>query len=170
MNVNCGICNSDRIDEIEAAGALAVRGERSWRSVCQEFEWSHHAPIKNHMEKHWSPPKTASEQALEGLDALIADALDGLQTQMRLAPPELKAFYAAAIHNLKGLAETKPSQQHLMMALKGIHEVTGMKIEQRLMLDFAQAMFEGRVNAAPKAEALPRGVVVDTEAELTGGP
>jgi len=53
----------------------------------------------------------------------------------------VKPLYATAIRNLRGLMETKPSQQHLIAALKGIHEITGMRMEQQMMLAFGQKMF-----------------------------
>ena len=53
----------------------------------------------------------------------------------------MKPLFAVAIRNLRGLGDTKPSQQHLIQALKTIQEMTGMKQEQRMMLQFAEAMF-----------------------------
>lgn len=166
MNVTCKICLADNTDEIEALCLEAVEGRRSWRSVAAELGWSHHAPLKNHMEKHYTTSPSPTQLASEALDPLIADTIEELIAQWRLAPPEVKPFYAIAIQNLKGLTDTKPSQQNLVAALKAIHEVTGMKMEQRLMFEFAKHAFPGAAKKvelpqAPRPGALP--AVIDAE-------
>lgn len=93
------------------------------------------------MEKHWVAPVSSQEQALQEWPELVAKTIEELTEQMRFAPTEVKPFYLVAIQNLKGLDKTKPSQANLISSLKAIHEVTGMKMEQRLMLDYASAMF-----------------------------
>ena len=154
----CAICNSDRLEELEDLGHQALRGDISWRAAAREGGLSHHQGLKNHMEKH-----VASVAATLNPDAAMAQfqaevvgpALADLTEQMHLAPAELKPLYAVAIRNLMDLWATKPSQQNLIMALKGIHEITGMKMEQRIMLEFAQRAF----HAEQKKASLPDGDV-----------
>lgn len=138
---SCGICNSPQLEEIEQLGQEALSGDRSWRSVQMAVGWYHHTPIKNHMEKHWVAPASPQEQALSEWETLVADTIVELAEQLRFAPTEVKPFYLVAIQNLKSLDLTKPSQNNLITALKAIHEVTGMKMEQQMMLGFARAMF-----------------------------
>lgn len=147
----CGICTSDRLEELEALAAEAACGQRSWRSVAAEAGLTHHASLKNHFLKHRVSAPTPVEEALGELDGLIADTMRELALQMKFAPVEVRPFYAVAIKNLQGLTGTQASQQHLIHALKAIHEVTGMKLEQRLMLEFARAAFP----SAPAAPVLP---------------
>lgn len=101
------------------------------------------------MEKHYV--EAIVRGAEEELDALIAEAVVDLHDAMRMAPPEVKPLYAAAIVNLRGLKDTKPSQQHLIQSLKTIQEMTGMRQEQRMMLTFAEAMFQKKLPTPLKA-------------------
>lgn len=153
----CSICSSERCDELEALGLAAMKGESSWRAAAQAAGLTHHKGLQNHMEKHYVAPMLAAEAAADdALAVLIKDSLEELSTAMAHAPAEVKPLYAVAIRNLAGLRETKPSQQHLIAALKTIHEVTGMRMEQRLMLDFARAHFGQAAGALPApAPVLP---------------
>lgn len=160
--MECSTCNFDRLDELEEQGQLALDGKRSWNSLSEEFGLTRQS-IKNHMEKHWTPAPTATDEALAPFDASIAQTIEELMGQMAIAPPELKPMYAVAIQNLRGLHETKASQQNLISALKAITEVTGMKMEQQLMLQFAQARF-GLAKPAPVA-ALPEPDLIEVESE-----
>lgn len=141
MSTTCGICNSERLEELEALAAEAVEGNISWREAARQLGLSHHNSLKNHMERHWTPPLAPQEQALQDWPELVAQTIQELSDQMRFAPTEVKPFYLIAIQNLKNLDQTKPSQKNLIDALKAVHEVTGMKMEQRMMLAFAQEMF-----------------------------
>ena len=154
----CGTCSledSER-ERLEACGFRALKGEVSWREAARLAGLNHHTSLKTHMEKHTEKPVNPTEAALADVDDLIAETIEELKVQMRMAPVEVKAFYATAIRNLAGLMATQPSQANLIGALKAIHEVTGMKMEQRMMLQFAQQMF---APAAPPAKALPDGIV-----------
>lgn len=155
----CKICLHDERDAIEEVALRATLGEMSWRAVAKEAGLSHHQSLQNHMQKHYVAPVAPQVQALTAPDTndLMADSIQELKEQMRIAPPEVKPLYAVAIKNLAGLNETKPSQQHLIQALKSIHEITGMRMEQRMMLQFAEQMF-GEVGAAPAA-ALDSGII-----------
>jgi hypothetical protein len=161
----CAICALDNREEVEAEAALLVlEGTGSWLGMGNKFGINRQS-LKNHMERHWVAPPSPTERALEGFDQQVADAIEGLLAQMAIAPPELKPFYAVAIQNLQHIGNTNPSQQNLLAALKGIHEVTGMKMEQRLMLEFGQKMFA--MSGAPKTPALAPGVVIEVVAEET---
>lgn len=138
---NCGICNRDNVEELEQLGQEAMLEKRSWRNAAATAGLSHHAALKNHMMKHFQVPVPETEAALAELDPVIANTMRELTEAMEFAPLEVKPLYAVAIRNLRGLAETKPSQQNLITALKAIHEITGMKMEQKLMLGFAGKMF-----------------------------
>lgn len=160
----CGICSSERQDELEKWGLSAASGETSWRQAAANAGLSHHQPLKNHMERHFVAPPTATEQALAPVDDLIAESIEELIEQAKAAPPDLKPLYLSAIHNLRGLAQTKPSQQHLQAALKGIHEITGMKMDQQQMLAYGMARFKGRLGKGVQ-QAIEASVVVDVEGE-----
>lgn len=140
---------------LEELGQQALDGAISWRAAAREAGLSHHAGLKNHMESHYAQAPSAQDVVMEALDADLQRMVDELRAQARMAPPEIAPFYAVAIRNLASIAETNPSQQHLIQALKAIHEVTGMKMEQRLMLEFAKHQFG--LGEAEAAEALPAG-------------
>lgn len=91
------------------------------------------------MSKHFT--ERVAEDVLDDMAAATEETVTELWGLWRMAPPDAKPMYLAAIHNLRGLLATKPSQQHLMQALKTIQEMTGMKQEHRMMLSFASAMF-----------------------------
>lgn len=149
----CTVCNADNRDFLEELGQQALDGALSWRAASREAGLSHHQGFKNHMEKHYARPPTAEEEAMASLSGDLAEMVEALKRQAKIAPPEIAPFYAVAIRNLAGIEETKPSQQHLIQALKAIHEVTGMKMEQRLMLEFAKHQFGlGDAEAAGELE------------------
>lgn len=137
---HCSICTHSEQTTLEEFGLEALHGKRSWRDAARAAGLSHAQGLKNHMERHYEE-KDLDAELQEALDPLVTEAIEELTAQMRVAPAEVKPFYLVAIANLKKLHETKPSQQHLLNALKGIHEVTGMKMEQRLMLEFAKHHF-----------------------------
>ena len=149
MPAGCKTCEALNQDEQEAVGLLAVNGEIPWTEVAKRLNLPHPKGVQNHMARHYVAPPTEVEEAMTEFDGLLADSIEEMIQQMRLAPPEVKPLYAVAIQNLKGIGETKPSQQHLINALKGIHEVTGMRMEQRLLLDFARHHF-----SLPMADAI----------------
>jgi hypothetical protein len=146
----CGICQLSNLEDVESAAAPMLTDDHpgvSWSGLEREFGVNRQS-LRTHMLKHYTPPASATESALEGLDEAIALNIEELQSQMALAPPEIKPFYAIAIQNLRGIGETKASQQNLIQALKAIHEVTGMKMEQRMMLEFARHAFPAAVTPA----------------------
>lgn len=150
VDTRCAPCNADNRDEQEALGVRAMNGELSWRAAATELGLTHGAGLKNHMEKHYVLP---TRQATgHDYDVLIADSVEDLKAQMAVAPPELKPLYAVAIQNLVGLADTKPSQAHLIAAIKAIQEVTGMKMEQQMLLQYARHMEFEPPKAKPELE------------------
>lgn len=161
----CSICNHDERDELEELGRQALEGELSWRGAADVGGLSHHKGLKNHMEKHFALPPTVEEEAMASMTGDLAQMVEELKAQARIAPPEIAPFYAVAIRNLAGLEDTKPSQQHLIQALKAIHEVTGMKMEQRLMLEFAKHQFGlgGGDEPAAELEVAHGPSVIDVE-------
>lgn len=62
-----------------------------------------------------------------------------LEAELAVAPPTIAPLYAVALRNLEGLEETKASQEHLIRALKAIHEITGLQLQQRMLVTFAAA-------------------------------
>lgn len=152
--ITCKVCLSTDSDEVEAIGITALAGDISWRAAeraCAEYGISRQS-LQNHMEQHYTAAIARANDtellAVESeFDASVASSVADLFDSMRMAPPEVKPLYAAAIRNLQGLRDTKPSQQHLIMALKTIQEMTGMKQEQRMLLQFAEQMF-GEVEPA----------------------
>lgn len=150
--VRCITCLSEKQDELEAIGLQALSGDISWREAGRQADMAH-MTLKNHMEKHYVA--AVIQEAEDDLDNLIALAVLELKQNMAYAPAEVKPLYAAAIVNLRGLKDTKPSQQHLIQALKTIQELTGMRQEQRLMLTFAEAMFKSVESTPVKAIQAP---------------
>lgn len=159
----CKICASESADTIEKSGILALGEEISWREAARRA--SEVFPIagqslKTHMERHYVDNVT--ERVIGEQTAKVEATVEELERQMFAAPAELKPLYAVAIHNLRGLMDTKPSQQHLIQALKSIHEITGMRIEQRLLLDYAKAAEFG-----PKKVASTHQPVIEIPAAET---
>lgn len=167
MPAECKVCLHPDMETIEAMGLRAEAKEIPWSDIVAAYpdDFTHIKGIQNHMQRHYVTPPTATDVALEDYDGLLADTIRELQEQAALAPAEVKPFYVIAIQNLKGLDQTKPSQQHLINALKGIHEVTGMKMEQRLMLDFAKHHFGQVGPAATEAIEQHTGVIEVDEAD-----
>jgi len=159
----CGICNSDRRDELEAAGLLAWSGKISWREAVRRTGLNHHNSLKNHLLKHYEiDPADLPAPKLTFKDH-INQTVEGLEQQLALAPIEIKPFYLAAIHNLLKLDKSQPSQKFLMDSLKAIQEVTGMKMEQRLLFAFAQEHFPALKQAEERE--IPRGgPIIEVEA------
>lgn len=155
----CKTCLAENQDEMEAVALRAMTGEISWREVARQLGLTHHSTIKNHMEQHYVVHQQRVVE--DDMSRYIEEAVQDLLSKFAVSPPEVKPLILAAIHNVRELRDTKPSQQHLIMALKAIEEMTGMKQEQRMMLLFAEKMF-GEV-AAP--EDLPV-LVVKNEALL----
>lgn len=155
--VKCITCGSDEQAKLEAIGSEALAGDISWREAGRRAGMAH-MPLKNHMEKHYVDAVVA--EADELLDGLIATAIRELAENMAIAPAEVKPLYAAAIVNLRGLKDTKPSQQHLIQSLKTIQEMTGMKQEQRLMLTFAEHMGFGASIPVKAIDAISDAVLV----------
>jgi hypothetical protein len=142
----CRICIADNLEFIEEVGVQCLRGEISWREGAKRAGLKYHQPLTNHMQKHYTDPNAAVSNALdEDLLVEVENAARELLEQMRLAPPEVKPLYAAAIKNLRELGNTKPSQQHLIQSLKAVHEITGMQMEQQVMLAFARHHFGGAI-------------------------
>jgi len=146
----CSICSHLEQEGLEEAGNRALAGDISWRAAAALFDVRSPA-LKLHMEKHVLAPEVAAAQAelTEEMDALIQEAKEGLLEQFRISPADVKPLILVAIQNLDGLRNTKPSMETLIRALKTVQEMTGMKSQQRLMVDFAKAMFP-----APKPEVL----------------
>ncbi len=172
----CQVCLAPNQSAIEAVGERALRGDLSWRAAAREAGMEdRYASLKTHMESHFVEAQVREVE--DEMEVAIKDAVQDLYRQMRSAPAEVKPLYAAAIRNLQGLRDTKPSQQHLIAALKTIQEMTGMRQEQRLMLHFAEAMFGVGAPEEPlaiEAEAieveplplLPEAAYVSTREEV----
>lgn len=147
---------------VEAIGIEVLDGRRSWKSAAKDANLASYISLRTHMANHYVAPRAASDIVLDEMDPSVAAAMRDLQEAMEYAPVEVKPLYAVAIRNLRGLMETKPSQSNLITALKAIHEITGMKMEQKLMLGFANKMFN--VGPGEAAAALEKGEeVIDVE-------
>ena len=156
MSVQCSICNSENVGGLEAIGRAALDARISWREAARQANLTHGQGLKNHMENHYQLP---AEKVFDDLnDALVVELAATeveLLEKLRMSPAEVKPLYATAIRNLRGLMDTKPSQQHLIASLKGIHEITGMRMEQQMLLAFGQRMF-GQVEGGPEKVELER--------------
>jgi hypothetical protein len=152
----CGICAREDMEDLEQfclENAQEFGGELSWRKTAEELGLSHANSLTNHMRRHFVAPSVSVERALEGEWERQVQTLEAeLYEAANHAPPEVRPLYLVAIRNLRGLLETKPSQQNLTQALKAIHEITGMKMEQKLMLEYAKTRFGGELPAAQPNE------------------
>lgn len=160
FNDRCAVCTAENTEAQEAVGLLVLDGEISWREAARRLELPHGKGLQNHMDRHYEPPGSAEQQGIEARLELryrqqIAQAVEGLLDKMEVAPAEVKPLYATAIKNLRELDATKASQQQLVAALKAVHEITGMKMGQQMLLQFAQAAFDKNVKAAELPEAQP---------------
>lgn len=161
-SMRCKACDADNREELEALGLQCISGEMSWREAERQGGYPRQS-LLNHMEKHYV--NAVVREAEDEMDGLILDAVAELRASMKMAPTEVKPLYAAAIVNLRGLQDTKPSQQHLITALKTIQEMTGMRQEQRMMLSFIDAM----EFAKPAVSVPARPMLVENLADSKGG-
>lgn len=160
----CKVCNSDDKEAVEGLGRQALDGERSWNSIAKELGYTHHAGLKNHMENHYSTGPTLADEQRDWLEGQINQVVPRLAGMLPQMTPEVQALTLVIIKNLMELPETKPSQQHLLAAVKTVQEITGMKMEQQLMFAYAQQAFAGEMPHVPETPALP-GVVIDVGEE-----
>jgi hypothetical protein len=94
--------------------------------------------------------------------AYMTGLKEALQHEMELAPPTIAPLYALALRNLEGLEDTKPSQEHLIRALKAIHEITGLRLQQHMLVAFARERSK-LAGADDSAGALPSQSTGGTE-------
>lgn len=142
----CKTCESPERETIEGVGRLALDGDLSWRTAAEKVGYNHHGPLKHHMENHYLDEAVAAADS--AYDELLREAEEDIARRLREATnPEVKALLATVYHNLKSLKDTKPSQQNLIAALKAVHEIQGMKIQQSLLLGF-KANFPKKVESS----------------------
>lgn len=154
----CAVCNAEDIDELEEVGRQAMAGDISWRKAA-EVSGRTRQSLKTHMESHVLAQ--VEKSANDEFEAMVEQAISELAIKFASAPPELKADYLVAMHNLRGLKDTKPSQQNLIAAMRAVNEVIQMKQNTALMFQFARAAF----NAAPKPAELEQPVIDVEEVE-----
>lgn len=128
-------------------------------------ELNHFKKLQVHMENHYVAPVAREENAFQrDLDEEVLRTKQMLLEKARMSPVDVRPLYFAAIHNLTHLHELKPSQQVLVQALKTATEMTGMKMEQQLMVEFAQYAFEEQARQVELTEAKPDPVIGALEA------
>ena len=163
----CIICNHEDRAGIEALGIEAMQGSRSWLGAAKEAGFKHPNGLRNHMNNHFvaSIVERAKKEKGDELSGFLQQALDELVMAMATAPTETKPLYAVMIHNLSALEKTAPSAGSLIQAAKAIHEITGMKMQHRLLLGAAEAFQELRAAQEPKelAPAWVESEVIDVE-------
>lgn len=152
----CGICAREDLEDVEQfcfENAQEFGGELSWKACSRELGLSHSNSITNHMRRHFVAPMVDTQRALDGEWERQVQLLEAeLYEAANHAPAEVRPLYLVAIRNVRGLLETKPSQQNLTQALKAIHEITGMRVEQKLMLEYAKTRFGGELPPAQPNE------------------
>jgi len=153
----CSICASEVQSELEGLANQALRGDISWREAARLGGLTHPAGLQNHMEKHYiSDVEVMEAEVQTTLEQKVVEAKGNLMADFDNQPPDVQALRLVAAHNLDGLLTSKPSQAHLMAALKAVHEIQGLKTENQLLLAFANRKFNKAVTASP-APALTRG-------------
>lgn len=173
-STQCSICTANNLDWLEELGEQALKEEISWREAARQGGLNHHQKLKNHMLEHYISPHMEKVLDFEGEMAeqtLRTKRL--LLEKARVSPPEVQPMYLAAIHTLENLRLTKPSQSVMVQALKTATELTGMKMEQQMMLQFAEAAFgqsaelEATVDASDSLKELEEAYadILDVESE-----
>lgn len=138
----CSVCTAENVEELEELGRLVLAGEISWRESARRGGLNHYKKLQNHMARHYVSELAVEENRFENdVEAEVLETQRLLLEKSKVSPPEVRPMYLAAIYNLGQLAKTRPSQSVLVQALKTATEMTGMKMEQQLMLEFAQAAF-----------------------------
>lgn len=163
----CSICQNSDVGIINSYGLKASHGDLTWAEAARQAGLTGGKPamkLRKHMENHYV--NVAATEVGEALDRMILEGVAALEEQFSMAPPEVKPLYAAAILNLRGLKDTKPSQQHLILALRTIQELTGMKSEQRILMAFAQRMFKEVGTGAQPAISAPDVIDVEVVEEV----
>lgn len=152
----CSICNAENLEELEELGLLAQAGDISWREAMRRGELNHFKKLQVHMDNHYVAPVQREANAFtRELDEEVLRTQQLLLEKARMSPVDVRPMYLTAIHNLAHLHELKPSQQVMVQALKAATEMTGMKMEQQLMVEFAQYAFEEQARNAELPEAKP---------------
>jgi len=154
----CAVCTSKDQREIEEVGLKALSGEISWREAARQTELTH-ANLKRHMENDyvarvWREEKTEFGELVESVEA-------SLKVYLRTVPDDTKPLVLIAIHNLRGLEDTPVSQKNLIDTLKTVQQMTGLKTENRLMLQFAQQMGANKAQKELEDPRIIDAVVVD---------
>lgn len=144
----CKTCESPERETIEQVGRLALDGDLSWRQAAEKVGYSHHAPLKAHMERHFVAEAVASAE--EEFRQLYEETREELALRIaQTENPEAKSLLLIAYQNLLGLRDTKPSQQNFIAALKAVHEIQGMKVQQALILGM-KSKFPKKVESTSK--------------------
>lgn len=145
----CRICNNTEPElrkKLEFQGALCLKGAQTWRGAIREAGDESYSgqQLKNHMTKHVKVVQDVGDIAKNEstLKQRIQFTIQGLLAKMVTAPVELQPLYAVAVHNLMRIEETQPSQANLIKALDTIQQITGMKMQQAMLLQFATAAFQ----------------------------
>lgn len=149
FNHKCIICTSEgRKDEFESIGLQALKGEISWREAGR-LVGTNNQSVRNHMTAHFeSEGQKRQKVADDELAQAIVDAERDLLEAAQVSPPQVKALYLTAAHNLRGLMDTRSNQGNIIAALKAAQEITGMKAQHQLLLAAGQAMFAKQDTAA----------------------
>jgi len=116
-----------------------------------------HESLKNHMEKH--VVAVAAAEADSAAQELMRDYIERsreeLLEQFEVVPADIKPLILVAVQNLDGLLLTKPSMETLIKALKTIQEMTGMKQEQRMLLEMSRGARRAKpIKVKPEPAAL----------------
>lgn len=133
----CGICAAHNQSNAEEVGLKALSGEISWREASRLSGYGH-SNLKRHMEQDYVERVVRDEQTEFG--RLVETVEASLKRYLYTVPDDTKPLVLIAIHNLKGLEDTPVSQKNLIDTLKTVQQMTGLKTENRLMLQFAEAM------------------------------
>lgn len=146
--MKCLVCASDQQEFLENLGNKALGGSLSWREAARLGELSHPRGLQNHMEKHYVAQAEVVEAEVKStLEGLISNTQASLMVDYEHAPPDVQALILTVVHNLGGLEATKPSQGHLLDAIKKAHEIVGLKTQNQLMLEYAKKQFGGAKKA-----------------------
>ena len=141
MSARCSICTSGDREAIERQIEAARAGTESWREIARRTG-RRVETLRNHADKHMGGGPVLDRGWSEMVDSTVASVAEMFESM----PPDVKPLLLLVIHNLRSLAHTRPSQSNMIMALKTIEEMTGLKVQNKVLLEFARAAFGGAVD------------------------
>ena len=167
MQVRCKVCNSSNSAVID--GLLDKR--TPYVDIIALVKEKHgevvYPPnLTNHV-KHRTKTLTPERQQLS---ELVEETVQALEQEWKAADTLNKPYYVLAIANLRELADSKPSQDTVLKAVKAIQDSTGRRAMQNAFGAFVAAAMEAaqrdqrELETAQEGSQRPLRAVLEREA------